>query len=377
MNWTNVSLLFYELNRSLPSSNQVQGEMSLLNAKLLIEGLIRMQTPTLSRSVSSSGSKSFGLSSIVCNADQEKQLMKNVFAKLSILAFKDPTGIPNKGNTCFANTILQCLLSYYRVYANENVKLNGTLEQAALNLANAQFELTNCIFSEAGAQQDADEYLYKLFEHAPPRYTGVDVIIHSFLDTKCIVHGCSLKVDGLSETIYMVQKNTKIIQNKQLLQSDSNFEDLFNLATTEKVNKKHGPDNHDATVREDSVILYENPKLNLIFSINRTGNHNKKLTHQVTFPLAFDLCSHTYELYAFTEHENKSGTISGGHWIAIAKRKEKWYKFSDDQPVESIHIASYIQKPEVKQKVVMLFYHINKNFKQQVLATLHCKMNYV
>ena len=78
----------------------------------------------------------------------------------------------------------------------------------------------------------------------------------------------------------------------------------------------------------------------LIFHIKRFDQNFRKIEKHTSFGATLDMSqyclsnldqsiqgSHNYELFAITVHH---GTLSGGHYIAYAKRQNQWYNFNDE-----------------------------------------------
>ena len=107
-------------------------------------------------------------------------------------------------------------------------------------------------------------------------------------------------------------------------------------------------------------MLVKLPKV-LVFHIKRFDSNYRKIEKNTTYGASLDMAPYClpsidptlrgcgdYSLFALTVHH---GTLSGGHYVAYAKRDDnKWYNFNDErfQPVK--------ESDALKQQAYLLFY---------------------
>lgn len=110
--------------------------------------------------------------------------------------------------------------------------------------------------------------------------------------------------------------------------NENTIDDLYTCESCHKKTK--------AKVRHTLVRL---PKV-LVFHIKRFDSSFRKIEKETSFAHHLDMTqfchakvdpatrgSTNYELFALTVHH---GTLSGGHYIAYAKREAGWYNFNDE-----------------------------------------------
>jgi hypothetical protein len=221
-------------------------------------------------------------------------------------------GICNFGNTCWFNSLMQCLYSipsFRDAILNlnkdsnpwadtwrgmsENMKKNTITElPLLLNLTNKQTNLT------IGTQQDTGEAVNVLLNTLPLTIQNMFVEGHKNWGSPYV---CLLGIDPFS-----------------------NINDFF-----DNMNKN---DNKD----KDIAILK--------ITRNRDG---KRSTESIDFPLHDKGTS----LYALLIHKG-DGHVESGHYIAIVKRDDVWYEISDS----CVSFTHDINEWKKSKNIVMAFY---------------------
>ena len=137
--------------------------------------------------------------------------------------------------------------------------------------------------------------------------------------------------------------------------TEHQIDDYF---TCESCNKKN-----KAKVRHNLVKL---PKV-LVFHIKRFDSSFRKIEKTTTYPAVLDMepfCmantdeqvrgSPIYRLFALTVHH---GTLSGGHYVAYAKRADgNWYHFNDE------YFDMIKESDALKKQAYLLFYRQDYNY---------------
>ena len=116
---------------------------------------------------------------------------------------------------------------------------------------------------------------------------------------------------------------------------------------------------HKKTKAKVRHMLVKLPKV-LIFHIKRFDSSFRKIEKMTTFGASLDMAQFCmpdadpeirgntqYELFAITVHH---GTLSGGHYVAFARRGAHWYNFNDE------YFQRSSETQALKQQAYLLFY---------------------
>ena len=316
---------------------------------------------------------------------------------------KGLTGLANLGNTCFANSALQCLSHTYELNlflnkGNYKKRLNNKPDSLILcewdNLRKMIWS-ENCTISPGGfigavqkvarikdriiftgwAQNDITEFLQfitECFHNAICREVEMNITGTALSST-----------DKLAETCYKMMKNMYKkeyseflsmfygIHVSQIKSLESDYENItpepfFNitLPMTKKNNlvssfeeyvkiEKMDGDNkilNDKTnkkeVAEKQIKFWSLPDV-LVITLKRFDNRNRKNQAIVDFPLeGLDLSKYIIgydkQSYIYNLYGicNHSGGSQGGHYTAFVKNSnKKWYHFNDTMVNEVSNLA--------------------------------------
>ena len=286
----------------------------------------------------------------------------------------DPRGLPNLGNTCFANAALQCILSTdvlktHLIKSTNRSRYTSELKsilQSQSNPGSSKLDpsgLLSLVWKHSHLfrpyeQNDAHEFIVFLLDQLHEELKEPFKIDNSVYETKAeklwlkyIEKNHSLvsqEFQGQLKTELICQKCLKIkerfepfmylslsvpsnsstsveeciqeFQNSDFLQG-SNKWFCKNCAEYEETNKK-----------TDIVRL---PNY-LIVHLKRFKDVSSKNTNFVSYGESVNLQNNDkevrYELYAKIKH---MGGMAGGHYVAVAKQNNQWYIFNDSSVQET------------------------------------------
>ena len=289
-------------------------------------------------------------------------------------------GIQNQGNTCYLNSLVQCLLSCTSVYETLNSIINkpgvsnNELLSSLYNLYEASMVSNNditrnvimfwrCLIQVSnkrndhvlmrmGAQEDAHEGLMMFLdsiEHVPE----LRILFEHRYRTQILCTNCREYVVDRSDT-----NTTFDIQQDLMTEQTSEFEDIDptygkSMHINDFLKKQNGfvedykcPQCGDKQKKFKIITLTMVPE---ILPILTKKYQRKTITNfpiELYFVSADKRYKYIYKLIAQSEH---SGNAHGGHYWAKALRSDGWYILND----------SSIQQctPSPTNETYIIFYH--------------------
>jgi ubiquitin carboxyl-terminal hydrolase 21 len=284
-------------------------------------------------------------------------------ASILIRTFLRPAGLKNKGNTCFFNATIQCvlslpgLISYLKRMSFDDKKQPVT---SALQAFMYEYQAEKIVDPQAfikslkkkiklfdGQQQDAHSFLESFLdlmiqENKPnanvqealsdgPNSTHqnkensaaeeenklknmFNVLSEDLI--KCQACGFHKKVENTAEILYLfIDKDTqKSIDN---LQTNGDIIDKDSPWECPKCHKKSQPTIYHKIVKTPQY---------LIIHLNRFLNAYSKNYGSININEEININGETFQNTGVVCH---SGNLCGGHYYSKAKRDDDWYEFND------------------------------------------------
>ena len=288
--------------------------------------------------------------------------------------FYDNTVIPeangfiNMGNTCYFNSLMQCILScssIYQVLKNKNDILSKMITNLFETQSNETLRLIwNYIISRSknrkdiikldhSSQHDMNEGLMLLLESLDNIPEFNRLFEHRYqIDIFC--PKCKfVSTNYQHNKIFEVQSDLKMAQVDEFKNIDKYFNKILHINDFLKIQNSYIED-YVCTKCKDSNIKFKSTRLKMIpeiLPIVIKKYYSKEITPfpEYLYFIGSDAKSKiVYRLVAQSEH---SGSQSGGHYWARALRKNnKWYNLNDSSVSHS--------NPESTINTYMLFYHV-------------------
>ena len=315
------------------------------------------------------------------------------------------SGLQNKGNTCFANAALQCILNTpflisYFTTDSKNLSNISQFTRAISKLFKSKWKVTqenadpseilelvwnnNQLF-KPGDQNDAHEFLLYLLDQ-----------LHEELKKPCPNQNCSSIDKGEKSWENYLKNNYSIISKEFQGQTKKTL--ICNKCGY--VKKKYEPfmylslsipNNKSATIKDclthfcEQEFLAENekwfcPKCDilveaikqndiirlpryLIIHLKRFKDIHRKIKDLVRYEEELDMKKfvqknnegdNRYRMYAKIKH---MGSINGGHYVASARQDEYWYCFNDShvrqEPFSTSHDTYLLFYEKIDQTVII------------------------
>ncbi|KAL0265918.1 UNVERIFIED_CONTAM: hypothetical protein PYX00_011635 [Menopon gallinae] len=244
-----------------------------------------------------------------------------------------PKGLRNRGNFCFLNAAMQCVLSqtdlatFYSTTSGDVVTPEDFIQQlrGSISLLN-------------GKQQDSHEFLLSLMhalfrelEHNSKEVYG-DMQEFRELQKKNFVAGTFYGMLQTSVTCSTCLKRFKCTHHFSTL-SLNVFPDIATSLkfftqenSLEKDNRWVCENCHASKSSKHRIDIIDYPKV-LIVHLMRFDGEYRKDNRGVNVEEELVLDGNVYEVFGLVCH---SGVLNSGHYIAYAKRLGTWYCFDDE-----------------------------------------------
>ena len=258
------------------------------------------------------------------------------------------SGLINLGNTCFMNTIIQCMghTDRFRQFIlNTNFhEQNQKLCYQFKRLLNGLWE-ENCTVNPVSFFKTIKSIAKK--EKYNINFTGsVQNDIHEFINF--ILEIMESENESFFKNNYYGSYNSLIKDTKgmKLSKTENTFSTLLLPLHGKSLgdciekylsddylddeNKFYNEKNNEFINAYKKISFGKMPN-ELIISLNRFTNQGKKLNQCISFPYQLKINKKIYNLIGIGNH---SGNMFGGHYYAYCKHGEDWYNFNDSSCIK-------------------------------------------
>ena len=268
-------------------------------------------------------------------------------------------GLPNLGNTCYINTILQCLrytkhfVILFKEYdAKEETNLircfidllySGSTKKT-LNSFIHYLALSNCEFKML-KQGDAHElYLYLIDTlYTPMSFTFKNVFkgcLQSVVECKTCQHKSITKTPFISLSVPMIPD--KIQSVKELVNEFCKEEILEERIQCDKCNQRQ--------ISSRKMHIFKKPDILVIHVKRFQGLY--KITTPIIMNTVLTLQDTEYKLYSICNHV---GSVRSGHYTAACKRRDNTWLMCNDDRINNLNSL-----PTQSPLPYILFYSLMK-----------------
>ena len=324
------------------------------------------------------------------------------------------TGMANLGNTCFINSVLQCVSHTYELnnfldketYKKRLNKIPESLLLIEWDKLRKLMWSENCIIKPAGfinavqkvahlkdkdiftgyAQNDVTEFmnfLFSSFHESIKREVEMNIRGNAKNDTDELAIICYNMMKNMYKNEYSeflklfygisvseiksLESNYKNITPEPFFNIDLSIDNGDSLETClEQYTKKEIMDGDNKVLNDETnnkekaskrIMFWSLPDI-LVITLKRFSNSNRKNNKKITFPLT-NLNMEKYVLgydknnckYDLFGICNHSGGVNGGHYTAFVKNaNNKWYHFNDTR-------VSLIKPSNIQTEAAYCFFY--------------------
>ncbi|KCZ75982.1 hypothetical protein H311_03028, partial [Anncaliia algerae PRA109] len=261
-------------------------------------------------------------------------------------------GLKNKGNDCFFNSVMQCVLSVVDLttFYSENKFNDKQVASKGFQSFIEEYKSSNPLSPESfittlrpkiallnGKQQDSHEFLI----------TFIDLLFKELTNaTREVINSSTeynrIKLNNfIADTFFGLQQTTVICGTCLNKSTSPSIFSILTLPVTNDLNDSiylysketllQGQDQFKcntcsyskASKHSIDVLCY--PKI-LVIHLMRFSGAFRKIDDPINIPRELTLNKEKYDVFGLTCH---SGVLSSGHYVSYSKRNSVWYYFND------------------------------------------------
>lgn len=284
-----------------------------------------------------------------------------------------PHGLVNKGNDCFFNSVMQCVLSItdlttfyseksfiedqkisnaFKTFINEYAKKDTLSPEPFMVHLRSKIKILN------GKQQDSHEFLISFINLLYKELPSVNKEVISDKNEYFMIKEKNVIADlffGLQQTTVVCNAclNKCTSPSHFTILSLTVFNDLTDsIAQYSKETLLHGKNEYNcdncklSKITKHSIEIIYYPRI-LIIQLMRFDGSFRKNDDLVNIPSEIQLNGNTYDVIGITCH---SGVLNSGHYVSYCKRNSVWYGFNDLS-------VTRIQSPPLKKSDAYLVFY--------------------
>lgn len=275
-------------------------------------------------------------------------------AKQLVKDHLDLNGMMNKGNTCFFNSTMQCIISIPKIVQHflytpfeENQPVSLALQNFLYNYKNSKIvdpsdfirSISRKIKLFNGKQQDAHSFLesFMTLLESEDKSNFMKNNFEIEIEDTIRCHSCGFSSKNISSTLIQY-----LFIKKSISESINSF-----VSEEEVIDSGSPYECPSCKQRNKASISHNITKSNMLVVIllNRFLNQDEKNNKETDISGSITICNKHYELVGVVNHV---GGLGSGHYFSYAKRDD-WREFNDST-------VSRTSKPATSGHAYILFY---------------------